>query len=115
MIFGGPIIDIFTSILTTPFAFIDTLWVRVVANGFGCVILAFGMTMVMKSEAGTGPNDLVSIVFSDKTKKNFGMCRIAFDILFCGNRYSFGRICRNWYFDLCLYCRSCGKYFSSLE
>lgn len=82
MIFGGPIIDIFTSLLTTPFSSINALWMRVIANGFGCVILAFGMTMVMKSEAGTGPNDLVAIVFSDKTKKNFGLCRIVFDILF---------------------------------
>ena len=35
----------------------------------GCVILAFGMTVVIKSDAGTGPNDLVSVVISDITGK----------------------------------------------
>lgn len=30
------------------------------------MILALGMTIVIKSEAGTGPNDLVAIVISDK-------------------------------------------------
>ena len=33
----------------------------------GCVILAFGMTMVIRSDAGTGPNDLVALVISEKT------------------------------------------------
>jgi uncharacterized membrane protein YczE len=35
----------------------------------GCIILAYGMTIVIKSDAGTGPNDLVAVVISDKTKK----------------------------------------------
>ncbi len=27
----------------------------------GCLILAFGMTIVIRSQAGTGPNDLVAV------------------------------------------------------
>ena len=46
------------------------------------MILAFGMTIVMKSDAGTGPNDLVAIVLSDKLRKNFGLVRIVVDISF---------------------------------
>jgi len=48
----------------------------------GCVILAFGMTIVIKSQAGTGPNDLVAVVISDKAKKKFGTVRILVDVSF---------------------------------
>ena len=82
MVLGGPIIDVFTLILQnvinheSPFA-----W-RVCCLVLGCVILAFGMTIVIKSQAGTGPNDLVAVVTSDKTKWKFGMVRIAVDVCF---------------------------------
>ena len=82
MIFGGPIIDFFTAILSGPFENVNSLVLKIVVNGLGCVILAFGMTIVMKSDAGTGPNDLVSIVLSDKLKKNFGVVRIIVDVSF---------------------------------
>ena len=82
MIFGGPIIDFFTTILTAPFGNMNSLMVKIIVNGLGCIILAFGMTIVMKSDAGTGPNDLVAIVLSDKLKKNFGVIRIIVDVSF---------------------------------
>ena len=82
MIFGGPIIDFFTAILAAPFASMDSLVLKILINGLGCAILAFGMTIVIKSDAGTGPNDLVSIVLSDKLKKNFGVIRIIVDVSF---------------------------------
>ena len=82
MIFGGPIIDFFTAILSGPFENVNSLVLKIIVNGLGCVILAFGMTIVMKSDAGTGPNDLVGIVLSDKLKKNFGVIRIIVDVSF---------------------------------
>ena len=82
MIFGGPIIDFFTAILSGPFENMTSLLPKIIVNGLGCVILAFGMTIVMKSDAGTGPNDLVGIVLSDKLKKNFGVIRIIVDVSF---------------------------------
>ena len=82
MIFGGPIIDIFTLLLTGIFSDITSIFLKVLVNGAGCIILAFGMTIVMKSEAGTGPNDLVGICISDKLKKNFGAVRMIVDISF---------------------------------
>jgi len=48
----------------------------------GCVILAFGMTIVIKSDAGTGPNDLVAVVISDKLKKKFSITRLVTDAMF---------------------------------
>ena len=80
MIFGGPIIDMFTVVLTPVIT--NQMPVRIVAMALGCVILAFGMTIVIKSDCGTGPNDLVAVVISDKLKKNFGVVRIVVDITF---------------------------------
>lgn len=80
--FGGPIIDFFTRLLSdfinagNPFA------VRILTLAAGCVILAFGMTIVIKSDAGTGPNDLVAIVISDNLSRPFGLIRIIVDVCF---------------------------------
>ena len=82
MIFGGPIIDFFNAILSAGFENINSMLAKIIINGLGCMILAFGMTIVMKSDAGTGPNDLVAIVLSDKLRKNFGLVRIVVDISF---------------------------------
>lgn len=82
MIFGGPIIDMFTPVFTPIFLKMDFLWFRLLMLVAGCVILAYGMTIVIKSEAGTGPNDLVSVVISDKTGKKFGVIRILTDVCF---------------------------------
>ena len=45
----------------------------------GCVILACGMTLVIRSDAGTGPNDLVALVISEKAKKKFSITRVLTD------------------------------------
>ena len=47
-----------------------------------CVILALGMSIVIKSDAGTGPNDLVAVVLSDKTHKKFSIVRVLTDVTF---------------------------------
>jgi len=86
MILGGPIIDMFTIVLGSVIHSGSAMGLRLVSLVLGCVILAFGMTIVIKSQAGTGPNDLVAVVISDKTKWNFGAVRIAVDVCFavCG-------------------------------
>lgn len=71
MICGGPIIDMFTYFLGHLFSDDSSFIYRLIFNAIGCVILALGMTMVIKSEAGTGPNDLVAVVISDKLGKSF--------------------------------------------
>ena len=82
MICGGPIIDFFTLLLSPLFRQVDTLPVRVLVLALGCVILAYGMTIVIKSDAGTGPNDLVAIVISDKLHRKFSIVRIIVDVCF---------------------------------
>ena len=82
MILGGPIIDMFTVVLGPVIHNESAMVLRLLALVLGCVILAFGMTIVIKSQAGTGPNDLVAVVISDKAKKKFGTVRIIVDVSF---------------------------------
>lgn len=82
MVFGGPIIDIFTLLFKDYINDSLTTIVRVPILIAGCVILAFGMTIVIKSEAGTGPNDLIAIVISDRIHKKFSIIRILVDVSF---------------------------------
>ena len=82
MIFGGPIIDFFTRILSPLNLSQAMLPVRILVLAAGCIILAYGMTIVIKSEAGTGPNDLVAIVISDKLHRKFSIIRVIVDICF---------------------------------
>ena len=82
MALGGPIIDVFTVLLAPIIHGGLPLAARLAALIAGCVILAFGMTIVIRSEAGTGPNDLVAVVLSDKLRKPFGPVRIGVDLTF---------------------------------
>ena len=91
MFLGGPIIDLFTKLLSPAFSG-GTFPVRVVMVALGCVILAYGMTMVIGSDAGTGPNDLVAVVISDKLKFRFGITRLVTDAVFTLAGFLFGGV-----------------------
>ena len=56
---------------------------RVASMLIGCVILAAGMSIVINSNAGTGPNDLVAVILSDKIEKvEFRWVRVGCDLFF---------------------------------
>ena len=82
MVCGGPIIDLFSLLLTPVFNAFPSLLFKVPMLAAGCVILAFGMTLVITSHAGTGPNDLVAVVISDKTHAKFSIIRVVVDCSF---------------------------------
>ncbi len=82
MFFGGPIIDFFSWLLGGFINDTSSLILRFASLILGCFILAFGMTIVIKSDAGTGPNDLVGVVISDKLHKPFGIIRVIVDFSF---------------------------------
>ena len=90
MVLGGPIIDVFTIALGGLIHSESPMALRLVALVAGCVILAFGMTIVIKSEAGTGPNDLVAVVISDKSGWKFGIVRICVDVCFAAVGFLLG-------------------------
>lgn len=82
MFCGGPIIDFFTFILQGLGIGQADIVLKLLVLILGCGILASGMSLVIRSEAGTGPNDLVAVVISEKSGWRFGIVRIATDVLF---------------------------------
>lgn len=90
MILGGPIIDVFSALLNPLIGETPPLFLRIGMLVAGCVILAYGMTIVIKSDAGTGPNDLVAVVISDKTGKKFSIIRILTDAVFIAAGFLLG-------------------------
>ncbi len=80
---GGWIIDFFLWLFDGRISGDSTMIVRFVTMALGCVVLAVGMSLVIRSDAGTGPNDLVAIVITDKLKRfQFRYVRIACDATF---------------------------------
>ena len=90
MVCGGPIIDFFTWLLGNVIHAGNPFAMRLLVLGLGCVILAYGMTIVIKSDSGTGPNDLVAVVISDKINKPFGIIRIVVDVCFVAAGFAMG-------------------------
>lgn len=82
MICGGPIIDGFTVLLANLQIESFSLWGKIIVLALGCAILAYGMTIVIQSDAGTGPNDLVALVISEKSHQKFSIIRILTDAVF---------------------------------
>ena len=80
---GGPIIDLFTWLLGGYISGESVMGVRIVSMLAGCVILALGMSIVINSNAGTGPNDLVAVILSDKIERvEFRWIRVCCDLFF---------------------------------
>lgn len=80
---GGPIIDLFTWLLGGVVNGSSNMPVRIASMLIGCVILALGMSVVINSNAGTGPNDLVAVILSDKIEKvEFRWIRVGCDLFF---------------------------------
>jgi len=92
MILGGPIIDFFSNLIVPFQLHLLSMSVRIAFLSVGCIILAFGMTIVINSEAGTGPNDLVAIVVSNKLKIRFSIIRIIVDATFVFTGFLLGGV-----------------------
>ncbi len=82
-IVGGPIIDVFNWVLGRFVTEESAMPVRMIVMVLGCVILSIGMALVIASDAGTGPNDLVAVILTDKLRKfQFRTVRICCDLFF---------------------------------
>ena len=83
---GGWIIDFFLWIFGGRIGGGSPMWIRIIVMVLGCVILSFGMSVVIKSNSGTGPNDLVAVILTDKINQyrsvEFRWVRIACDGFF---------------------------------
>lgn len=83
---SGWFIDLFSWILGDTIT-ASGIYVQYGAMIAGCVILSLGMSVVIRSNTGTGPNDLVAIILSDLINKKkqviaFRWVRIACDLTF---------------------------------
>lgn len=80
---GGPIIDLFTWMLGGWINGGSPMPIRAASMLTGCVILSAGMSIVINSNAGTGPNDLVAVILSDKMESvEFRWVRVGCDLFF---------------------------------
>ncbi len=75
----GPMIDLVSSLLSPYLSGQEALWIRIPVMLAGTIVLSFGLAMVMSADAGVAPNDLASIIISDKTHIAFRWVRIAVD------------------------------------
>ena len=99
---GGWIIDLFLWMIGDRINGASPMWIRLSAMLMGCIILSFGMSIVIESNSGTGLNDLVAIILTDKLNEKgnvqFRYVRIACDICFVivgfllGGRFGIGTI-----------------------
>lgn len=88
---GGPIIDFFTWLLRDLVNGQSLLGIRIFSMLAGCVILSLGMSIVINSRAGTGPNDLVAIILSDKLPRiQFRWVRVGCDLFFVAAGFLLG-------------------------
>lgn len=96
---GGPIIEIFKWLLKDHINADSSVLVRTISMVLGCIILAAGMSIVINSRSGTGSNDLVAIILSDKIPNiEFRWIRIVIDFTFVivgyvlGGRFGVGTL-----------------------
>lgn len=83
---GGWIIDLFNFLIGGFISAESPMAIRVISMLAGCVVLSLGMSMVIKSNSGTGPNDLIAIILTDKLNRKFSIrfqwVRIICDVVF---------------------------------
>lgn len=93
---GGWIIDFFLFLLRDTVTAESPIWIRIAAMLLGCVILSFGMSLVIQSHSGTGPNDLIAIILTDSINRryriSFQWVRIACDVFFTAAGFLLGGI-----------------------
>lgn len=91
---GGWIIDLFLWIIGERVSAVSPMWIRIMVMLAGCIILSFGMSIVIESNSGTGPNDLIAIILTDKLNikwnVQFRTVRIICDICFALTGYLLG-------------------------
>ena len=115
---GGWIIDLFLWVFSGKIGEGSPLWLRIVCMVAGCIILAFGMSVVIASRSGTGPNDLVAMILSDKVGSRihlqFRWVRLICDAIFVGLGWLLGGVVGARDFGRRLPDRARGAVFPSL-
>lgn len=83
---GGWIIDFFLWVLGGRIGPASPMPVRLAVMVLGVIVLSLGMSVVIKSNSGTGPNDLIAMILTDKISAHrpvgFRWVRIGCDVFF---------------------------------
>lgn len=82
LVIGGPLIDMWLNLLGGSPIPILPIEQRLVVVLLSCPITAIGVSIVIASKAGTGPNDLVAVAISDGLGKQFYIVRLLTDAAF---------------------------------
>lgn len=93
---GGWQIDLYMYLLGDSLSAASPMWIRIGAMVVGCCIIALGKAIVIMTDAGSGPNDLFSLIVSDSINRHhhveFRWVRIATDILFAAVGFALGGV-----------------------
>ena len=93
---GGWQIDFYMWLLGDSLSAASPMWIRIGAMVVGCVIIALGKAIVIMTDAGSGPNDLFSLIVSDSINRykhvEFRWIRIATDVLFAVVGFALGGV-----------------------
>ena len=94
---GGWIIDFFLWLFNGNISAASPMWIRILVMVAGCIILSLGMSLVIESNSGTGPNDLIAIILTDKLSNRwkriqFRWVRVSCDVLFTAIGYLLGGV-----------------------
>lgn len=77
---SGPMIDGFSWLLRDIIPPDLAVWPRIVIMLVGTCIMSSGVSLIIRTDAGTGPNDLVSVIIADRLKRvQFRWVRVSVD------------------------------------
>lgn len=94
---GGWIIDFFLWMFDGRISAASPMWLRLIVMVAGLIVLSLGMSVVIESNSGTGPNDLIAIILTDKLslrwkKIQFRWVRVTCDVVFTGIGFILGGV-----------------------
>lgn len=94
---GGWIIDLFNYLLGRFNIPEQSIYIRLGVMVGGCIFLSLGMSVVINSDSGTGPNDLIPIILNDKIndkkeRVSFRLVRILCDAVYVGIGFLLGEM-----------------------
>ena len=79
---GGPVIDFGVWAFGRWIYGGAPLWLRWASMILGCITLALGIAITICSNAGAGPNDLISVILADRLHRELRVVRMAVDAVF---------------------------------
>lgn len=59
----------------------EAYWLQFLIMLLGCVVLGFGIALLLKADIFMMPGDFLVKVISDKTGRNFGRLKVCFDVV----------------------------------